>query len=268
MQQSKFTTTNQSQVQSLLQESRFLEWISYREADMILVDANICSSDLGMSAISVFSAMLVSGLVKLNPSNVVIHFFCSPHTSAKDAWYGPNGLIRSLVVQVLMRLVEMKVLTLEFIDSEDFVTALEEHNLIRLCDTFSTLVSQLPPRATLYCIIDSVSSFDNSLMFKDLEIALDCIQRIFEDRFLTTVFKVLITNPMSSTRRMKELLMLREYPSRLVSLSSSNLTPMGISSKSVENHLLARSSPVPSIRSRQSSRNRSRNGGKYFVQEH
>lgn len=266
MQQSRFATSIQSQVQSLLQEPRFLEWMDCHEADMILVDANVSSSDLGMSAISVFSAMFVSGLVKLHPSDVVIHFFCSPHTSAKDAWYGPNGMVRSLTVQILMRLVEKKILSLDFINDQNFLMGLERHDLISICDTLHSLISQFPASVTIYCIIDSISSFDNTLMFKDLEIALDGIQRTFEDRFLAPVLKVLITNPMSSTRRMKGLLMLREYPSRLVSLSSSNLTPMRISSQSVE-HLLGHSSPEPSLHSRQASRSRSRNRQGYFSEE-
>ena len=225
---------------------------------MIVVDANLNSSDPGLSAISVFSATLIAGMVKIHPTDVVIHFFCSAHTSYRDAWHGPNGLVRSLIVQLLMRLVEMKILNLDFIDDEDFLLGLEEHDLVSLCETLFWLVSQFPQTITVYCIIDSISAFDNSLAFKELETVLDWIQRILEHKDLDPMFKVLITNPTSSTRRMKELLMIREYPSRLVNLSPRNLDPMVISKHSVENQLLRQSTPSPSMGERNQARRRSR----------
>lgn len=252
MQKSKFSTAAQGQVQSLLRHNRFLQWMNRHDPDMILVDANIRSSGPGMSAISVFSATFVAGMVKVHPDEVVVHFFCNSHMAPRDAWHGPNGLVRSLIVQLVMKLVKMKILNLDFIDNRDFLMALEEHDLDSLCDVLYSLVSQFPADTTVYCIIDSISSFDKgsavqNSTFKDLEAVVDWLQRIVEDRSLVPIFKVMMTNPMSSTRRMKELLMLKEYPTRLVNLSPNNLIPMEISSRSVESHLLRPSTPTPSI---------------------
>ena len=258
MQRSRFSTEMQGQVQSLLENTRFLQWISCEESDTILVDANIPSSDLGLSAISVFSATLVAGLVKVHENDVVAHFFCSNHTNPRETWYGPGGMIRSIIVQVLMRLVEMRILDLDFIDNEDFVRALNKHDLPSLCEVLYSLVSQFPPTITVYCILDSISAFDNTSAFKNLKIALDWIQSMCEDRSLNPIFKVLMTNPTSSTGRMKQLLKLREYPSRLVNLSMSSFIPMELSNLSVESQLLRPSTPTPSMGSRAVSRNRTR----------
>ena len=252
MQKSKFSTATQGQVQSLLRHNRFIQWLNRHDPDIVLVDANIRSSGPGMSAISVFSATFVAGMLKVHPDEVVAHFFCHSHMAPSDEWHGPNGLVRSLIVQLLMKLVKMRILNLDFLEDRDIVLALEEHDLASLCDVLYSLVSQFPADTTVYFIIDSISSFDKgsalqNSQFKDLEIVLDWLQRIVEDSSLVPIFKVIMTNPMSSTRRMKDLLMLREYPSRLVNLSPNNLIPMEISSRSIESHLLRPSTPTPSI---------------------
>ncbi|KAL9105542.1 MAG: hypothetical protein Q9187_008691, partial [Circinaria calcarea] len=254
MQKSKFSTATQGQIQSLLRHNRFFQWMNPYNIDMILVDANIRSSGPGISAMSVFSATFVAGMVKVNPDEAVAHFFCNSHVAPRDPWHGPNGLVRSLIVQLLMKLFKSKILSLDFINNRDYLLALEKHDLASLCNTLWTLLYQFPPDTTVFCIIDSISSFDKNATFKDLEIVLDCLQSIVEDRSLIPTFKLMMTNPMSSTRRMKESLNLQEYPSRLINLSPKNLVPMGISSQAMESYLLRPSTPEPPMRNQEVSR--------------
>ena len=247
MQKSRFSTSIQGQVQSLLRHNRFLQWMNKHDPDMILVDANIRSSGPGMSAISVFSATFIAGMVKVHPDEVVAHFFCNLHTATSDPWHGPNGLVRSLIVQLLMKLERLKILNLDFINDRRYLRELEQRNLASLCDILWSLLYQFPADTTVYCIIDSISYFDKTLTLKDLEIVLDWLQRIVNDSSLVPIFKVMMTNPMSSTTKMKELQNLREYPTRLVNLSPNNLIPMGISNHTMESHLLRPSTPTPPI---------------------
>ncbi len=65
-----------------------------------------------------------------------------------------------------------------------------------------------------------------------------------------TIFKVLVANPMRSTIRMKEFLLLKESALRLINLSPSNLMPMEISSRVVENYFIRSSTPVPPLPNR------------------
>lgn len=57
------------------------------------------------------------------------YFFCGLHENLEDPWYGPNGLIRSLSLQLFMKLVELDILDLSFIDDRLYLQMLEEHEL-------------------------------------------------------------------------------------------------------------------------------------------
>ncbi|RYP44531.1 hypothetical protein DL768_009026 [Monosporascus sp. mg162] len=252
VQRGRFNMATQGQVQSLLRHNRFLQWMNRRHPDMILVEANVRTAGLEkLSAISVFCATFVTSMISVHPDGVVAHFFCGLHTVPQDPWYGPNGLVRSIAMQVLMKLVEMNILNLNFIDNRDYLMALEEHDLDSLCETLHSLVSQFPADTTVYCIIDSISCFDKDRTFKDLEIVIKLLQRIVDDRSLIPIFKVLMTNPTQSTRRMKDLSGFKENRCGLVSLSSKNLVPMEISNRVVESHLLRPLTPTPPLPKRE-----------------
>ncbi|BCS08794.1 hypothetical protein RIB2604_02103410 [Aspergillus luchuensis] len=243
---SRFNAATQGQVQSLLRHERLHRWVSSHHPDLILVDANISSSGLSkVSAISVFCATLISSMMEVHPDEVVVQFFCGLHTAPLDPWHGPNGLVCSIAMQLLMKLVKMNILNLGFINNRDYLRDLEQHDLNTLCDTLYSLVSQFPADTRVYCIIDSVSWFDKDRTFAELATVMEWLQSIVEDRSLIPIFKIMLTNPMKSNRRMKELPVFKENPSRLVTLSSRNLIPMVISNRAIERQLSRSPSPSP-----------------------
>ncbi|KAE8449419.1 hypothetical protein EG329_008027 [Mollisiaceae sp. DMI_Dod_QoI] len=236
----------QSQVQSLLRHDRFLQWINDYHSNLILVNANLRTPDLArLSAISVFSATFIASMLKVYPNEVIVYFFCGVHVDRTDLWSGPNGLLRSIIIQLVMKLVKIDHLSLDFIDNRNYLQDLEEHDLKSLCEVLHSLVSQFPTETTIYCIIDSVSFFDIDMMFNDLKIALEYLKRIVDDKSLVPIFKVMLTNPMQSTWRMKKLLLLTEDPSRLITLSPNSPMLTEISEGVIENHLLWTSTLVP-----------------------
>ncbi|PWY71868.1 hypothetical protein BO83DRAFT_446215 [Aspergillus eucalypticola CBS 122712] len=243
---SRFNAATQGQVQSLLRHERLHRWVTHHHPDLILVDANINSSGLSkVSAISVFCATLVSSMIEVHPDEVVVQFFCGLHTAPLDPWHGPNGLVRSIIMQLLMKLVKMNILDLKFINNRDYLSDLEEHDLNKLCKTLYSLVSQFPADTRVYCIIDSISWFDKNKTFAELATVMNWLKYMVEDRSLIPIFKIMLTNPMKSNRRMKELPVFKENPSRLVTLSSRNLIPMGISNRAIERQLSRSPSPLP-----------------------
>jgi hypothetical protein len=247
VQKGRFKPVNRGQVQSLLRHQRFIDWIASRDHDLILVDANIRAAGLGISVTSVFCAEFVAGMIKIHPDEIITHFFCAMHMNRGDPWYGPNGLVRSIIMQLLMKLVNSHNVSLDFIDNRDYLLALEQHDLDSLCTALWQLVSQFPLNTTVYCIIDSISSFDKDSTFADLRIVLRWLQTIVDDRYLGPAFKVLMTNPMQSTRRLKRELKMQQnqkHNSRLVNLSPSNRLSVGISSRVIESHLLRPSTPT------------------------
>jgi hypothetical protein len=64
-----------------------------------------------------------------------------------------------------------------------------------------------------------------------------------DDVSLAPIFKVLLRSPLSSRRRINELPLFAERPSRAVSLSANNSIPMAIFQQAVESQLLEISAP-------------------------
>ncbi|KAJ0415218.1 hypothetical protein BJY00DRAFT_317979 [Aspergillus carlsbadensis] len=256
VQKGRFKPAVQGQVQSLLQHKRLPEWLNLHSPDLLLVEANLRSGGLErLSAVSVFCATFIIGMIKARPQDVIVHFFCGQHLAPRDPWNGPNGLVRSLILQLLMNLVDMKRLSLDFINDRGFLSDLEDHDLPSLCDALYYIVSQFPADTMVYVIIDHVSAFDTENHFADLTFVLEYLQDIVEDANLVPVFKVLLANPMQSTRRMKELSVFDE-PDRIVTLSSMNSVPLQIDSLAVESQLLRPSTPTPTLSSSGSVRSR------------
>lgn len=249
--QGRFSMKTQGQAQSLLAHEQFLSWMSRSHPSLILVDANIRESDLdNISAISVLCSTLVTSLIQAYPDAVVVHFFCGMHDFLEDAWYGPNGLVRSVIMQLLMKLQstdpKMRTWSLDFIDDRQFLENLEQHCLDDLCKALHALLNEFQPDTHVYCIIDSVSCFDVSRLLEDLGVVLECLRQIVDDRKLRPVFKVLLTNPGESTFEMKNMTPFRENPARLISLNPYNLVPGEITGRAVDSHLLR--APSPSMR--------------------
>ncbi|KAL2845137.1 hypothetical protein BJX68DRAFT_136213 [Aspergillus pseudodeflectus] len=249
LQKGRFKPSVQGQVQSLLRHKRLPEWLNPHSPDLLLVDANLRSGGLErLSAVSVFCATFITGMIKVRPEDIIVHFFCGQHVAPRDPWNGPNGLVRSLIMQLLMNLVDLKRLSLDFIDDRGFLSDLEDHDLPALCDALYYIVSQFPADTMVYVIIDHISAFDTEALFADLTLVLEYLQDMVEDANLAPVFKVLLTNPMQSTRRMKELSMFDEQD-RIVTLSPMNSVPLQINSLAVENQLLRPATPTPSLSS-------------------
>ncbi|EHK42417.1 hypothetical protein TRIATDRAFT_266127 [Trichoderma atroviride IMI 206040] len=249
LQRAAIKAPTQGQVQSLLRHHRFLRWLNQHGPDLVLVDANIRLPGLNkLSAVSVFCATFVASIIKVQPSEVVIQFFCGLHDMPRDPLFGPNGLVRSMILQLLMKLINMKILDLNFINDRDYLMALEEHNLHSLCDTLDFLVNQFPPDTTVYCIIDSIWCFDKERFFKDFEFVMQHLHRLVNSKQLIPNFKVLLANPMQSTRRVKGMSIFRNDPSSIITLSPNNLIPLEISSRVIEGYLLRPSTPTPPMR--------------------
>jgi hypothetical protein len=239
----------QGQVQSLLRHQRFIHWINQHHPDLVLVDANIRLPGLNkLSAVSVFCATFVASIIKVQPNEAVVQFFCGLHDMPTDPLFGPNGLVRSMILQLLMKLINMNILDLNFINDRDYVRALEEHNLESLCDTLDFLVNQFAPDTTVYCIIDSIWCFDKERLFRDFGFVTQHLHKLVTSKQLIPNFKVMLTNPMQSTRRIKGMSIFRDDPSRIITLSPNNLIPLEISSRVVEGCLLRPSTPTPPVR--------------------
>ena len=201
--------------------------------DMLLIDGNIQSAaGHSTSPMSLLCANLGLTLANLEPSAVFATFFCGLHVDAqRDDWYGPAGMIRSLLVQLLLALIDRESLDLEFLDKRSYVRGVESHDIQTLCDMLHKLIRQFDSETTIYCIIDGVSKYDVDLRgsYPMLRLALQSIQSIVRDDNLRPKLKVLMTIPFRASARIKQVVHSDFY----LALSPRLLIPRGLSETSV-----------------------------------
>ncbi|TGJ67516.1 hypothetical protein EYR41_006644 [Orbilia oligospora] len=239
-----FDTRSQSQAQSIVQKERFLMWMSNNESDILLVDGNLHSSASdNLSAMSLFNATFAISMASIRTEDVFVHFFCGLHTSARDWFYGPSGLVRSLIIQLLRALDQRGDPNLNFINSKRYVRRLKMHDLDTLCIAVEELINQFPIGTSIYCIIDGISVYDKDYqgLFEGMKIVLGRLQDIIQNDNLELNFKVLCTTPGRSTKRVKQLV----HSECRLDLTSNNLNIGQISEYSLRVNL-----PPPSPMSR------------------
>lgn len=238
-------TRASSQAQTLLRQDRFLTWMNQANPDLILVNANIRSAGEGkISAMSILCADLVGCLATARPEDVIVQFFCGLHSDYdEEPFPGPAGLVRSLILQVFLKLVSRDLLNLDFLHHRNMVEALRAHNLKAMCYTLHELLRGFPAGTRVFCIIDSISMLDSFDTFMDLQVVLQCLQGIVDDRDLRAFFKVLMANSSTCSMDMQCLPVFEERPDRVVNLYSGGLMPGGLSTHGMRRHISRSSSP-------------------------
>lgn len=235
-----FDSKTQSQVQSLLQQGRFLSWMKGSYPDLLLVLADLPTSGMEkITAVSVFCATLVTSLINLRREDVVLHFFCGLHVDSQGPCPGPKGLVRSLIMQVFTYLRRDHLLSLDFLDDRTIVQSIEDQDLDTICQTLQSLVDQFQAGTQVFCVVDSITLFDSEEWASDLKIVLEYLRETVEDSRLPAVFKVMLTSSALCTPEVTDLLTREDkYPDRVWSLSSENISVEGdMDDYEMERHL-------------------------------
>ncbi|ROV90386.1 hypothetical protein VPNG_10015 [Cytospora leucostoma] len=163
--------------------SRFHQWLTGQYSDTILIDGH-CGGQVveKVSTMSVFCATLVRSIQELPQSpelrrHLVLYFFCGQHSYQYGDHNGPSVLIASLITQLISQWPEQSL--------TDLPPAASGLHIRALCQIFSSLLDQLPPKINLYCILDGISDFETVLggWADEMRVVGECIQAI------TTRFK-------------------------------------------------------------------------------
>lgn len=199
----------QGQIQSVFHQHRFVHWMNTGHPDLILLDGNIRSTNRNaVSAMTLFCTNFVISMRKMEAENLCIHFICSLHDrprSSEDPWTGADGLLRSLIIQLLLALDERKMLNLDFLSSRRHVRELKDANIHRLCSVLHELVAQFPPDTRVYCVIDGISAFARRDP-RAIDTVIDFLQAIVRDDGLRPMFKVMLTESFRSLPALRRLI--------------------------------------------------------------
>lgn len=177
----------------LLRNRRFQAWLQSVDTGGFLVSENGLSQQR-ISSTSFTCVTLIQGLMD-SPEAVIICFFCSVHSRGRTSAEGPQGLMRSLISQLLAT----QTFDLGFID-QNSVEKLQNFDLSYLCHMFSMLVEQLPQETTLFCIIDSIAVFQAPKYGEGISLIMDMFSNLITTLKLCSrapIFKLFMTTSKS-----------------------------------------------------------------------
>ncbi|KAK1759114.1 hypothetical protein QBC47DRAFT_336789 [Echria macrotheca] len=182
----------------LLSDSKFISWVSQRQSNVLLVEAHCSGDGYGKSSpLSVCYATLALAVAQM-AQTVSLHYFCGQHISVSDPVYGPSGLIRSLILQLLIQYPGNSELApnLDFIDNDaNFFQEICSHDIPALCDLFHLLIRQIEREdTTISCIIDNISLLEGVSNTQDavLKSMFRALLAITTDSSVRAKFKMLI----------------------------------------------------------------------------
>lgn len=173
----------------LIDGPKFSDWL-YKDAPAALfIEGGMTLNSYGRcSSVSLISSDLVDDLQDADPA-IPIHFFCGFHTMPRDPLRGPQGMMRSLICQLLrLFTIELDFITRRLRDQLD---ALDVHGL---ATCFRKLVKRLPVVTILFCVIDGISVFERPEWAESCRSAVNSLQELLDDDGKGAVFKLLITS--------------------------------------------------------------------------
>ncbi|KAF4444281.1 hypothetical protein F53441_11189 [Fusarium austroafricanum] len=201
---------SQSQAHSVFNHDRFIDWMHRGHPDFLFIDGNFQENATdSTSPMSLLCARFGLTIAQLEPQSVCVHFYCGLHVDpGRNNWYGPDAMIRSIVVQLLTALVDKDIVDIDFLNRRSYVKDLEYHDLDAFCDLLHDLVQQFDADTAIYCIVDGVSKFDLDFRgtFASLKVILKRIQGIVGDDELKPKLKVLMTVPFISSQRLRRII--------------------------------------------------------------
>jgi hypothetical protein len=190
-----FDLLAQGQVQYLWKTPQFRSWFFSDSSAVLLVDANFDSSLSGrISPMSLFCSMLAFQLPDQD-RKIWLQFFCGQYTRRGGALtvYGPHGMLRSILTQLLLNLYQRDMVTLAFPDATALAHQGGPPSINGLCRMLADLMRCIPGGMTVFCAIDGISYFEVEEMASELCGVVDFLHDMASDASLHSRFKLLLT---------------------------------------------------------------------------
>lgn len=192
--------TRQQRAAWLMQNLKFQRWFSTNESQMLIVDGmELSTNSLATSPLTFLVALLMKALEGL-PGAVPITFFCGFHATPGDGLEGAQGMMRSIIFQLLLQNWDFDCAFIE----EGFLKQVLDYEISQLCGLFRNLLTSAPDNTTIFCIIDGVSWFENPGRRNDICTVMENLQELVEELRQESQggslvnLKILVTSPKAS----------------------------------------------------------------------
>ncbi|OIW31235.1 hypothetical protein CONLIGDRAFT_700977 [Coniochaeta ligniaria NRRL 30616] len=166
------------------------------ESRLLLINGN-CEATEFLSPLSAVCAK-ISDLISVSSRIILVTYFCGYHTDElRDYRANAQGMLVSLVGQLFTQVKDWKHgdwgLDLSSISDDDWA-AIQEESLDALFDIFRAVVMQLPKNTVIFCLIDSLSAYEDSKRKEDTIALMQKLARLVRKSTCVT-FKLLVTCP-------------------------------------------------------------------------
>ncbi|KAL9115249.1 MAG: hypothetical protein Q9227_001043 [Pyrenula ochraceoflavens] len=176
--------------QGIFEKEEFKNWQIIDDSMAIYVEGSPPWASFGrITSLSLISSAVIEHFQGKDPA-VPINFFCGLHTSSKDSLRGPQGMMRSLISQVL----RLYTVDLDFISTRHYREQLQSFHVHTLCDCFANIVKRLSMDTVLFCVIDGISHYDTREWTEDYRAVVNCLIDLTGDEQLEPIFKLLISS--------------------------------------------------------------------------
>ncbi|KAJ5701522.1 hypothetical protein N7488_009070 [Penicillium malachiteum] len=181
----------------------FARWKSSTHAETLFVQGNLpMVGSERITAMSAVGATLYLTISK-NTDAIVLFFPCGLHEGAMDPISGPNGLIRSLIAQILL---QRNNTSLDFIDNRLFAEAIQSHSLSALLALLVALIERLPQTVKVVMILDGLVRFESRPWRRDLSDIIQTLNNLLCKKYLRPVVKLLVTSPYANPGKVEKML--------------------------------------------------------------
>ncbi|KAL9121893.1 MAG: hypothetical protein Q9187_001549 [Circinaria calcarea] len=180
----------QSRAVDLINSEELKNWLKVTSSDALLIHGGSTDDDTE-EPLSFISSKIITTSQDLEPI-ITIHYFCGLHRDMRtesETGGDAQAMMNSLLGQLLTQ--ERYDFDLANVTRHD-LALLEVDDMKTLCVMFGKLVKQLPPASALFCIIDGVSAFEDSLRSNDTVKALRHLVRLARSSNNVS-FKLLLT---------------------------------------------------------------------------
>ncbi|KAK0639603.1 hypothetical protein B0T16DRAFT_450265 [Cercophora newfieldiana] len=181
-----------SRAASLIQTSQFQSLLHSPQSGLLLVDGHTDRAQQTgrVSPLSYVCATLVHALQQ--QGNVA-------GMDDEDGLGGPQGLVRSLVSQLVLLLVGNRWMGEDQEVPVSMAPAAEPRvSLAELCEVFCWLLGLVPRGTSVFCLVDGISFYERDYWREDYEIVTGMFGRIVQDSGIGGFLKVLMTSPTAS----------------------------------------------------------------------
>lgn len=197
---------SEDRVSAIAQDPQFGAWLSSPNSDVLFINGNHGASE-HQPPTSFVSAKLVITIQNAEqeqqaksgrsyrPRILTLSHFCAQHKHPKDADAGPDGMLRSLLAQLLTSWPEFDLTAMERLRDINY------DDVDDLTYIFEFLVAQIPPGVVVFCVIDAVTVLEDRKAWREgAARALEALVQLADMHEVETrcVLKLLMTSPTNS----------------------------------------------------------------------